>query len=197
MGYTRIMRRGFRVFSLSSLELLMKRVADFLPVKPNRANRHANRQVPFVRTKKAKTLKIVSLSGAVVMWVSLDRTTRYLATHPSRLTAPLGAIESCGRVQAFFVATFFFDRKSILDLLQLSSFLPFFWFSKMVLKEKHKDGAGRPVIFDYYLLRTSSLNGGVCWILSWKRSRWLFVGTKRYPTRRTSVLSKHPSHMTP
>ena len=134
------------------------------------------------------------------MWVlsqALDRTTRYPATHPSRLTAPLGAIESCGRVQAFFVATFFFDRKSILDLLQLSSLLPFFWFSKMVLKEKHKDGAGRPVIFEYYLLRTSSLNGGVCWILSWKRSRWLFVGTRRYPTRRTSVLSKHPSHMMP
>ena len=100
----------------------MKRVADFLPVKPNRANRHANRQVPLVSPKKAKTLKIVSLSGAV------DRTTRYLATHPSRLTAPLGAIESCGRVQAFFVATFFFDRKSILDLLQLSSFLPFLIF---------------------------------------------------------------------
>ena len=65
MGYTRIMRRGFRVFSLSSLGLLMKRVADFLPVKPNRANPHANRQVPLVSPKKAKTLKIVSLSGAV------------------------------------------------------------------------------------------------------------------------------------
>ena len=117
MGYTRIMTREIsRFLSLSSLELLMKRVADF---KPNRTREPAS---SVRESEKGKDLKDFGRSS---MWISLDR---YLATHPSRLTAPLGAIESCGRVQAFFVATFFFDRKSILDLLQLSSFLPFLIF---------------------------------------------------------------------
>ena len=92
----------------------MKRVADF---KPNRTREPAS---SVRESEKGKDLKDSFPFGRSSMWVSLDRTTRYLATHPSRLTAPLGAIESCGRVQAFFVATFFFDRKSILDLSQLS-----------------------------------------------------------------------------
>ena len=128
MGYTRIMRRGFRVFSLSSLGLLMKRVADFLPVKPNRANRHAKPASSVGESEKGEDLKDSFPFGRSRMWVSLDRTTRYLATHPSRLTAPLGAIECFGRVQAFLVATFFFDRKSILDLSKLLNSLPFLIF---------------------------------------------------------------------
>ena len=124
MGYTRIMTREIsRYFSLSLAWRLTSPPCQTEPRKPTREPASSVRE-----SEKGKDLKDSFPFGRSSMWVSLDRTTRYLATHPSRLTAPLGAIESCGRVQAFFVATFFFDRKSSLDLLQLSSFLPFLIF---------------------------------------------------------------------
>ena len=82
--------------------------------------------------------------------------------------------------------------KVVLGPLTTFEFLAFFDIRRWFWKRNIKKVLVGQLSLDITVLRTSSLNGGVRWILSWKRSRWLFVGTRRYPTRRTSVLSKHP-----
>ena len=87
--------------------------------------------------------------------------------------------------------------KVVLGPLTTFEFLAFFDFRRWFWKRNRKKVLVDRWSLGITVLQISSLNGGVCWIRGQKRGCWLFVGTRRYPTRRTSVLSKHPSHMTP